>query len=89
MGKIIITANKVLAIFGYKIVRVKPSQENVIKTICQGVQINPSQILNKSEIARRLNVSPAYISMIFSGKRKAPHIREKIVRIIKSELKAA
>jgi DNA-binding transcriptional regulator YdaS (Cro superfamily) len=52
------------------------------------IKIN-SLILNKSEIARRLDVSPAYVSMIMSGKRKALKIRSRIIEIITSELMAA
>ena len=52
------------------------------------IKIDP-KFINKSEIARRIGVTPQYIQMILTGKRKANHIREKINSIIKKELRAA
>lgn len=52
------------------------------------VKIN-SQLLNKSEIARRLGYSPQYIGQILSGKKPGIKVKDKIISIIKNELKAA
>lgn len=45
--------------------------------------------INKSAIARELDITPAYVSMILSDKRKAPTMREKILQLISKELRAA
>ena len=45
--------------------------------------------INYSALARDLNVSPQYVSMILADKRKAPSMREKIMQLIKKELRAA
>lgn len=47
------------------------------------------KLFNKSEIARELKVSPQYISMILSGKRKAPAVRKRISNMLKGYLKAS
>lgn len=46
-------------------------------------------LVNKSEIARRLGVTPAYICAIASGKRKATRMRALIAELVKKELRAA
>lgn len=48
-----------------------------------------SKFVNKSEIARKLGITPAYVQMILSGARKAPVMRKRISELIKNELKAA
>ena len=47
------------------------------------------KIINKSAIARKLDCSPSYVSRILSGKRVATTMREKIIQLIKKELRAA
>lgn len=46
-------------------------------------------IINKSEIARKLGVSPQYVSMILNNKRKAHKVREEILRVANQLLFAA
>ena len=35
---------------------------------------------SQAEIARALNVSQVYLHLVLAGKRKAPHIRKKLIR---------
>lgn len=38
--------------------------------------------LRQSEVANRLGVSRSYLHQVLAGKRKAPHIRRKLVRVV-------
>lgn len=44
-----------------------------------------TSLVNKSEIARRMGVSPAYICMLLSGKRKSESKLKAIKAIIKHQ----
>jgi transcriptional regulator with XRE-family HTH domain len=48
-----------------------------------------SRFINKAEIARQLNISRSYASLILSGKRTNPEMVAKIKALIKEQLKAA
>lgn len=41
-------------------------------------------LINQAEIARRLNVSPAYINMLLKGKRKSEKYEQRIKQVIQS-----
>lgn len=47
------------------------------------------KLINQSELARQLNVTPAYICMILSGKRKSSKLSKRIIEILKDNLRAA
>jgi len=47
------------------------------------------KLINQSELARQLDVSPAYICMILQGKRKNEELKKQIITILKNNLKAA
>lgn len=38
--------------------------------------------LKQADIAKRLGVSRPYLSRVLSGKRKADHVRRKLVRVV-------
>ncbi len=42
--------------------------------------------INQSKLAEALSVTPQYISMIFSGKRKATEIRKRIISLIEVDI---
>jgi hypothetical protein len=48
-----------------------------------------ARLLNKSEIARRMNVTPEYVQMLFNGKRTNKKRIIQINSIVKKILKAA
>ncbi len=48
-----------------------------------------TRFINKAEIARQLNISRSYASLIIAGKRTNPEIVKKVKALIKQQLKAA
>jgi len=48
-----------------------------------------SKLINKSELARKLGVTPQYIGQVLSGKRPGKKIKERINKYIYESLKAA
>ena len=46
---------------------------------------NP-RLVNQSEIARKLGVTPAYVHMLLTGKRKSNKYEKRIKELIKKEL---
>ena len=46
-------------------------------------------LINVSELARQVGFTPQYVSMVINGKRKNDELMDKIIQIIKTQVKAA
>jgi len=44
------------------------------------------ELINQSEIARRLNISPSYLSMILNGHRKSDKVIKRVNKLLQEQI---